>query len=186
MKQAERLTWPFVGSVLLLLAACSRQPVLLSPKENPQSLPFNDSSHSDGISPTQAFDSASIPAGTAIVIRLQASLSSADSHSGEQFEAVLDGPVVIGGQTLVPSGTAITGRVLVAKASEPHAPGYLRLTLSSVLLNGKAVDVHTSSLFSKGGPREHPGSESGSANDVQFSTGRRLTFRLIQTLPPPG
>ena len=180
MKRVGRLAGLLLGSVGLF-PACSRQPVFLSPKESAQSLPFNDSSHSEGISPTQAFASASIPTGTVIAIRLQSSLSSAVSHSGDHFQAVLDGPIMVQEQTLAPSGAAITGTIVTARASGPRHPGFLRLTLSALVLNGKAVDVHTSSVFSKGGPGDAR-SEAGAGNDVQFSTGRRLSFRLIQPL----
>jgi hypothetical protein len=193
MKRVGRTRWLVLGLALLLLAACSRQPELPSPQENAQSLPFNSASHSDGISPTQAFAATSIPAGTAIVIRLQSPLSSAGSHAGDQFVARLEEPIVVQGQILAPSGIAITGRVLEARVSAPGAPGYLRLALTSVVLNGKAVDIHTSSIFSKGGSRRlstsagnpPPRASVGSSgrNDVQFSTGRRMTFRLIQPLP---
>ena len=199
MKHAGRLTWLFLGPALLLVPACSPQPGLLLPADNPQTkpLPFDSSSRADGISPTQAFASISIPAGAVIAIRLQSSLSSAESHAGDPFQAVLEEPIVVQGQTLAPSGTVITGKVLVAKASERREPGYLRLTLSSAVLNGKAVDLHTSSVFSKGGTREYSRRASGTvlqhdsgvpvgSNDVQFSTGRRLTFHLIQPLPLQG
>lgn len=195
MRWAGRWTWVFLGFALLLEPACSRQPSLLTPAEKAQSpLPFDSSSRSDGISPTQAFASASIPAGQAIVIRLQSPVSSVHAHLGDQFQAVLEEPIVVQGQTLAPSGTEITGRVVAARVSEPREPGYLRLTLSAIMLNGKPMEVHTSSVFSKGGPRERPkkgpGAEStrnpASANDVQFSTGRRLTFHLIQPLPLQG
>jgi hypothetical protein len=170
----------------LVLSACSGLPGLLSPKENADTLPFNDSSQHDGISPTQAFASSSIPAGTAIVIELQSSLSSAACHSGEQFQAVLNEPILVQGRILIQSGSAITGRILAAKASEARTPGYLRLTLSSVVLKGKAVDVHTSTVFSKGRHWLHLNIGSGAANEVRFSTGRRLTFRLIEPLPLQG
>jgi hypothetical protein len=195
MKRAGRFMWSAVGLGLMLFPSCSRQPVLLSQKANTQSLPFNDSSHGDGLSPTEPFAAASIPAGTAIVIRLQSSLSSAVSHAGDQFEAVLDEPIVVQGQTLAPSGTAVTGRVLEARASNRRAPGYLRLTLSSLVLNGKAANVHTSSVFVKGDLRTDAGMSSSSelpreptarGKDVEFSTGRRLTFRPIQPLPIQG
>lgn len=187
MKQVGRWTWPFLGLALLLVPACSRQPGIFSPQENAQTkpLPFDSPSHDDGISPTQAFASSSMPAGTAVVIHLQSPLSSAKAHLGDQFRAVLEEPIVVQGQTVAASGTEVTGRVLAAKASQPREPGYVRLTLSSIVLNGKAVDLHTSSVFSKGGPREHLRS-GAAANDIQFSTGRRLTFHLIQPLPLQG
>jgi hypothetical protein len=177
MKRVGRLAGLLLGSVGMF-SGCSRQPVFLSPKDNAQNLPFNDTSHSEGISPTQAFASASIPVGTAMAIRLQSSVSSALSHPGDQFQAVLDGPIMVQGQTLAPSGTEITGTIVAARASQPRHPGYLRLTLSGLVLNGKTVTVNSSSIFSKGDQREH--------GDVKFSTGRRLTFRLIQALPPQG
>jgi hypothetical protein len=199
MRCAEQSSRLLMGLALMLYSGCSRQQGLLPPKENAQTspIPFDNPSRSEGISPTQAFASPSIPAGTAIVIRLQSSLSSAESHSEDRFQAVLEEPIVVQGQTLAPGGTAITGRVLAAKASESREPGYLRLTLSSAVLNGKAVDVHASSIFCKGGPREHRRSassgelppapvSSAGTKDVQFSTGHRLTFRLIQPLPLQG
>jgi hypothetical protein len=185
MQRVGRPTWILLGPALLLLSACSRQPKSFSPQENVQSPPFGNFSHSNGVSPTQAFASSSIPAGTAIIVQLQSPLSSAKARLGDQFQAVLDEPIVIQGQTLAPNGTEIMGRVLAAKFSGPHEPGYLRLTVSSMVLNGKAVHVHASSVFAKGGPRE-PARSGSTAKDVQFSTGRRLTFHLIQPVPVQG
>jgi len=187
MQRGRRPWWVFLGLALMLCAACARQPESRSSNANAQNaLPFDTTSRSDGISPTQAFASISIPAGTAIAIRLQSSLSSAESHSADQFEAVLDDPIVVQGKTLAPTGAAITGTVLEARSCGPREPGYLRVTLSSLVLNGKTVEVHTSSLFAKGGARKLVRSGARPANDVQFSTGRRLTFRLIQPLPIQG
>jgi len=188
MKQTGRWPWPILGLALVLLPACSRQPGLLLPADNAPTkpLPFDTPSHSDGISPTQAFASAFIPAGTTIVIRLQSPLSSEQARLGDTFHGVLEEPIIVQGQTLAPSGTGITGRVLAAKVSDPREPGYLRLTLSSIVLNGKPVQVHSSSIFSKGGPRERLLSGSTGTDDTRFSTGRRLTFRLLQPLPLQG
>jgi hypothetical protein len=197
MGRVRRSAWPLLGLALILSTACSRQPEILPPTGNgqAQSLPFASPPQSTGTSPTQAFASTSIPAGTAIVVRLRSPLSSAESHAGDQFQAILEEPIVVQGQTLAAKGTAITGTVLAVKVSLSRAPGYLRLALSSVVLNGKTVDIHTSSVFSKGGPREYsrtashtelPPDPEGSGHDVQFSTARRLTFRLIEPLTLRG
>src|SRR5579859_7915928 len=74
-----------------LTTACSRQPGLVpaaSTPANPSA--FTGSASGTGISPTEAFASNAIPAGTVISIRLQSSVSSTESHSGDQFQAVLD------------------------------------------------------------------------------------------------
>jgi hypothetical protein len=100
-------------------------------------------------------ESKQLPAGTMITVRLQEALSSASSSSGQQFEAMLDEPVVIDGKTVLPKGTTLAGRVLAAKHSgRLHSPGYLRLTLTSLTLDGKTVPLQTSSVFAKGQSHE--------------------------------
>jgi hypothetical protein len=146
-----------VLTALALTLACSRQPGVqgTDATSTDQGLPFGRVADKGGISPTGSLIPSAIPAGTALTIRLQSSLSSASSHSGDTFEAVLDDPVVVDGQTVAPRGAAVTGRVVAAKHSgRLHDPGYLRLTLTSIDVNGTAMPVQTSSIFAKGGSHE--------------------------------
>ncbi len=93
-----------------------------------------------------------IPANTAIYIRLQQSLSSKTAQPGQDFSAVLDEPLVIDGQTLAPEGAAVTGKVVAANESgHLHNAGYLRITLSTLIVNGKTVPLQTNSVFVSGG-----------------------------------
>jgi hypothetical protein len=93
-----------------------------------------------------------VPANTAIYVRLQQSLSSATAQSGQNFSAVLDEPLVVDGQTLAPQGTAITGKVVAVRESgHLNNAGYLRITLSTLTLNGKSVPLQTNSVFVSGG-----------------------------------
>lgn len=93
-----------------------------------------------------------VPAGTAISVRLQNALSSASNRSGDEFAAVLDEPIVIDGKTVAARGANVRGRVVAARSSgRMHNSGYLRLALVSVDINGKAVPVHTSTVFAMGG-----------------------------------
>jgi hypothetical protein len=93
-----------------------------------------------------------IPSGTAITVRLQNAVSSATSRSGDEFEAVLDQPIVVDGQTIAPEGAHVTGRVVAARHSGRlmHA-GYLRIALASMTVNGKAITVQSSSVMVAGG-----------------------------------
>jgi hypothetical protein len=119
-----------------------------------QKVPFDQESHSAGIPPTESLVPAAskLPEGTPITIRLLSTVSSASSNAGDQFEGTLDDPIVIEGQTVVPRGVATTGRVLAAKSSgRLHKPGYLRIALVSLIVEGKPVLIETSSLFVKGG-----------------------------------
>lgn len=93
-----------------------------------------------------------VPANTAIYVRLQQSISSASAQSGQNFSAVLDEPLVVEGQTLAPKDAAVTGKVVAARESgHLHNAGYLRITLSSITLNGKTVPLQTNSVFVSGG-----------------------------------
>jgi hypothetical protein len=199
-------------AVVLSLAwqtECSRQVAVpgSSGIANRGQLPFDRVSDNSGISPTAGFNGDGIPAGTEVTIRLPMALSSKDSRPGDLFQAVLDEPLLVAGKTVAPQGTLVTGSVVAARASASlNDPGYLRLTLAFLVMNGKSVPLRTSSIFARGGSYEKrraaainrsvvndkssaAEADLGSADrtsirpaqgDVRFSTGRRLTFRLAE------
>jgi hypothetical protein len=126
--------------VLALAAAigCAKAPE----SADAQPLPFaNDGQQANNM----------IPAGTPISVRLQSAVSSASATPGEKFEAVLDEPVVVNGQTIAPKGAAVTGRVVAARqAGHLQHPAFLRIALASLEINGKAVPVQSSSIYLAG------------------------------------
>jgi hypothetical protein len=100
--------------------------------------------------------SMTVPSGTLVSVRLQQSVSSASARSGEEFAAVLDEPLVAGGKIVAPRGATVTGRVVAARQSgHMHKSGYLRLALVAVDVNGKAVPLHTTSVFAMGGAHKN-------------------------------
>ena len=122
--------------------------------DDSQKVLLDRASESTGISPSRSLVPAvsKLPEGTPITIRLQSTMSSASSNAGDSFEGTLDDPIVIEGQMAIPRGAAVTGRVLAAKASgRLHDPGYLRIALVSIKVDGTPVAIETSSLFVKGG-----------------------------------
>ncbi|HEY4904574.1 MAG TPA: hypothetical protein VIH89_13965 [Candidatus Sulfotelmatobacter sp.] len=62
--------------------------------------------------------SASVPSGTALMVKLQTTLATFSNKTGDPFQARLDQSVVLNGQTLLPAGTIVEGRV--TKVSEPR------------------------------------------------------------------
>jgi hypothetical protein len=163
---------------------------------NTQGVPFDRESHPDvSTSETPWARVARLPEGTPITIRLLTPLSSALSHGGDSFQGTLDDPIAIEGEILVIRGAAVTGRVLAAKAAgQFHDPGYLRIAVVSLTIDGKPIPISTSSLFVKGRAHErrNPVSGAGSAtafmsnkDEVSFVADRRLTFRLAQALESP-
>src|SRR5437588_452862 len=93
-----------------------------------------------------------VPAGTPIAVRMQTAVSSATASPGDRFDAVLDEALIVNGQTLSPKGATVTGRVVAAKHSgHLHDPGYLRVALASMNINGHDVPLQSSSIFLQGG-----------------------------------
>lgn len=180
----------------LLIAGCARQTGIQSSEEESrgdQELPFSHSSTADGRSPTASILDTSIPPGTQIAVRLQAALSSATARNGDAFAAILDQPIVVQGQTVAARGTSLTGKVVEAKASgSPQDPGYLRIALTGISIDGKSFTLQTSSIFVKAGSREQPRSVSTSGSgipdkqDVGLPFDRKLTFRLTEVVPIHG
>ena len=92
-----------------------------------------------------------VPTNTAIYVRLQQQLSSATAQEGQNFSAVLDEPLIVDGQTLAQNGAAVTGTVVAVRESgHLNHSGYLRITLTSIVLNGKTVPLQTNSMFVSG------------------------------------
>lgn len=148
-----------VTGAVLSAIGCSRQATVspvdagVIPAKQEAELPFERTAQKTGISPTNSVipPGANIPVGTAISVRLKYAISSARQRTGDRFEALLDEPVVLNGETLVQRGTVVTGRVLEARrASQSKSPGYLRLVLTSLPVLGKVELVQTSSAFLKG------------------------------------
>ncbi len=59
-----------------------------------------------------------VPAGTALMVRLDTTLATFSNRVGDPFRASLTQPVVVNGVTLIPAGATVEGRV--TKVSEPR------------------------------------------------------------------
>ena len=60
----------------------------------------------------------SVPAGTALMVRLDTTLATFSNKAGDPFRAIITQPVVVNGQTLIPAGSTVEGRV--TKVTEPR------------------------------------------------------------------
>jgi hypothetical protein len=149
-------------ALALVLVGCGHQsavPVAASsaPAGDGEQLPFDREGQKGGISPTSAVipPGARVPSGTPVTVHLLSSISSATAHSGDRFDAVLDEPILVNGRVLAGRGAAVTGRIMEAKpAGHAESPGYLRLTLHSIMLEGQSSAVQSSSNFVKGASSE--------------------------------
>ncbi len=142
-----------------------------------------------------ATHSLALPAGLLMTVRLDDSISIFRAHPGDTFIASVAGPITIDGETVIEPGTPVIGRIesVHPSATRPGLspdPGYLRLTLRAVSVEGRELVLQTSSLFAKGAiaPGVAPASAGMSAVSQSFRVlkGRRLTFRLTAPIQFAG
>ena len=65
-----------------------------------------------------AQSSSPIPAGTALMVKLETTLATFSNKAGDPFQARLTQAVVVNGKTVIPAGTMVEGRV--TKVDEPR------------------------------------------------------------------
>ena len=166
MKFPASMSQVVLATLLISAVGCSKQmstPLASSPNDaaaaqdaqTAKAVPFsgkNDASGEDKKSGKSLVpQEVVIPSGTAITVRLQNSVSSATSTPGDQFEAVLDQPIVVAGETIAPTGAQVTGRVVAARRSGRLThPGSLRIALASMTIGGKSIPVQSSSVIVAG------------------------------------
>ncbi len=204
-RSSRRLAIAMMLLAQLCALACSPPAGLQSSNNTTQAdqhpVPFHDENAKTGASDSASFaendsksetplpfhDPQNLPAGTLLTVRLKNPIFAENLDANSTFEAVVDQPVVINGNQLLPQGTIVFGRVESARASHlKRNRGYLRLTLESIHFAGSNVPLQTSSLSVGGnaGPAAEPPSQEQSANAsataVRLEKGHRLVFRLTE------
>jgi len=96
-----------------------------------------------------------LPVDTVLHITVDQTLSSAENHTGDQFDASISQPVVVDGKTVISRGARVRGRVIEVNSSGRLShPGELRLALASVEVEGKRYELKTSSVDRQGESHE--------------------------------
>jgi len=175
---------PILACALLLPNACSRLLPLPSDQTvdagnqsgtlRPITVRANEAPAQPSAPPFH--EAQNLPAGTLLTVRLKHPVAATNSVTDASFEATVEEPVVVEGNTLIPRGASVAGHVESAHSSElkPNR-GYVRLALASVHVGDLDVPVQTASLFA----RQSPGIDNSSPM-TGLEKGRRLTFRVTE------
>lgn len=92
-----------------------------------------------------------LPAGKQVRVRLGQTISSAKARSGDKWDGTLASDLVVNGQTVAAKGSEVRGKVVEAKESgRLHAPGILKLQLTSIRINGAQTMVRSSTVSRQG------------------------------------
>jgi hypothetical protein len=96
--------------------------------------------------------SVTIPAGTAIHVRLDQSLSSAQNRGADAFSATVAEPVVLDSKTVIPEGARAEGRVVaVHRSGHLKGVGAIQIALDSIDVNGRSYEIETTVAGRRGG-----------------------------------
>ena len=105
----------------------------------------NEAASSSNASKPTAAAPLVIPEGTTLSVRLQDSLSSATSHSGDNFSATLMHPITVDGKEIVPAQSEVRGTVSDAQAKgKIKGEARLKLVLNSITVRGQSYPIQTS------------------------------------------
>ena len=102
--------------------------------------------------PAQMAGSVTLPQGTNFVIRMIDGVDSEQARVGQSFAASLDQPVMVNGDTVIPRGADVTVKLVDSKQSgKITGRSELALSLQSVRVNGRMVDVNTQTVTQESG-----------------------------------
>ena len=92
-----------------------------------------------------------VPAGTAINVRLTQGIDVDASRAGQSFKAVVDDPVMVGGSIVIPRGaSAIVQAVQVQQSGSMKGSDKITLKLNSVGFGGMMYEIATTYVETKG------------------------------------
>lgn len=97
-------------------------------------------------------ESVTLPAGTAISVRLDQSLSSAQNRDADTFSATVVEPIVLDNKTVIPAGARAAGRVVeVHHSGHLKGVGSIQIALNSIDVGGHSYDIETTAAGRRGG-----------------------------------
>lgn len=113
--------WMVLPCILLLAATLSAQTDSSAPADNTpaeQPAPAVNITEAPFPAPSTPAMAGSVPAGTALMVRLDTTLATFSNRAGDPFQAKVTQPVVVNGATVIPVGATVEGRV--TKVNEPR------------------------------------------------------------------
>jgi hypothetical protein len=85
-----------------------------------------------------------VPVGTLVEARLNESLSTRSNQAGDKFTAMLEMPISVNGQEVIPRGARVQGRVTTADSSgRLKGRAVLGITLEAIEYRGQMIPVTT-------------------------------------------
>ncbi len=134
------------------------------------------------IAAAQSSFSATIPAGTTLIVRTLVTIHSND-RVGRTFTAQLDQDVAVNGKAVLRAGTKVVGRIEASQAN-PRNSRPLTLNLTDISVSGRTIPIKTVSGFQLQNIAKRGAARARGMSVGPFLAphGTRLEFRLAQSV----
>jgi hypothetical protein len=151
--------WIIYGAAVLLLAGCQKpadtSDQTASTNGTDATAGGNRTGSASGQKSRETRKSIVVPAGTEIPVILSSSISSKVNKPGENFEASVASPVMVGDGDAIPKGARVTGTIVDAKKQGTFkGAATLAIRLTNLTVHGKdypiTTDVYAGSQKGKG------------------------------------
>ena len=131
----RHLRFPILTALILVLAVTSGCRSKDEPKDQAKS--------TDQSSGVLGFlkPKTTLPAGTAITVRLGSTISSKYASSGSSWSGTVIHPVTVGEKVVIPAGSTVHGVVASARPARSGSRAMLDLAVRSVSINGRRQSV---------------------------------------------
>ncbi len=101
--------------------------------------------------PAPVIHNITLPAGTALPVRITQTLDSATTQTGDKFTGVIASDIILEGMVVLPQGTPVTGRVDEAQdAAHFKGSSLLTISLSAIDRHGERIQVATEPYSKQG------------------------------------
>ena len=101
--------------------------------------------------PAKAPKPITVPAGTALNVRITQAIDVDAAKTGATFKSLLDDPVMIGGQVVLPRGSAVVLQAAkVEQAGKMKGADKITLKANSIALGGRQYEITTTQVEQKG------------------------------------
>lgn len=101
--------------------------------------------------PAPVVHNITLPAGTALPVRITQTLDSATTQTGDKFTGVVASDIILEGMVVLPQGTPVTGRVDEAQdAAHFKGSSLLTISLTAIDRHGERIQVATEPYSKQG------------------------------------
>jgi hypothetical protein len=92
-----------------------------------------------------------LPAGTAIPVRITQTLDSATTQTGDKFTGAIASDIIVDGMVVLPQGTPVTGHVDAAQDAKHYkGSALITISLTGITHKGDHIEVATDSYTKQG------------------------------------